>query len=109
MIGKMDSVVDIYTASFIPDGVGGRERTLTFYDQMWARLEHGGGDETEHAMREADRNTINVTVHNYDGLPIATTSAIEIDGVRYDVIDRDYTNSMRLFVSFKCRAGELNE
>jgi SPP1 family predicted phage head-tail adaptor len=108
MIGKMDSLVDVYTAAFAPDGMGGRERTLVHYDQMWAKIEHGGGEEKEHAMREADRNKIMVTVHNYDGLPIATTSVIEINGVKCDVIDRDFTNPSRLFIKFTCVSGELN-
>lgn len=106
MIGQMDQVVTVYTSSFTDDGVGGRETTLTNFGQYWAFVEHLSGDEREHAMRNADKVSVSFTMHNFAGMPVSTTSIIEFDGVSYDVVDREYVGTQRLYIKFKGVAGE---
>jgi len=106
MIGQMNQVVTVYTASFAADGMGGREKTTTSIGQYWARVDHLGGEEREHALRDADKMSVAFTMHNFEGFPVSTTSIIEFNGVKYDIVDREYVGTQQLYIKFKGVGGE---
>lgn len=106
MIGKMDQVVEIFLTAYTPDGMGGSERTITSGGQYFAEVDHLAGDEREHAMRDADKQSVAFKMHNFQGFPVNTTSYIDWDGVRHDVVDKGFEGAQRLFVIFKTVAGE---
>ena len=109
MIGKMDQVVSVFTASFAGDDFGGRVETLTqLPGAFFAEVAHLSGDEREHAMRDADKTSVSFKMHNFDGFPASTTSVLVWGGVKYDVVDREYTGNQRLYVTFKAVSGDLN-
>ncbi len=112
MIGKMDQSVVLYTAEYTPDGYGGNSVTLTsagvFYAEVETLSSKTGVEEREHAMREQFRMMASFRMHNFEGLPKASTSVIEWLGVKYDVAGIDYDGPQNLFVVFKGVAGELN-
>ena len=109
MIGKMDQVVEIFTTSFSPDGIGGSDRSIVSAGQYWAEVKHLSGDEREHALRDADKTSVSFKMHNFEGFPVDTTSYINWSGIRYDVVDKDFDGAQRLFVIFKTVAGEQIE
>lgn len=106
MIGRMNQLVTVYTSSFIPDGIGGREKTTASIGEYWALVEHLGGDEREHALRDADKMSVAFTMHNFEGFPVSTTSIIEFNGVKYDIVDREYVGTQQLYIKFKGVGGE---
>jgi head-tail adaptor len=108
MIGAMDQVVEPFAASFVDDGFGGREESLLSLGQMWAKVEFLSGEEREHAMRNADKQSVKFTMHNFDNSVIGTTSVIVWNGVKYDVVEPSFDGNQRLYVSFVAVAGELN-
>ena len=107
MIGKMDQVVEPFTASFVDDGIGGREETLSTLGQVWSHVEFLSGEEREHAMRNSDKQSVKFTMHNVDGFPLSSTSVIDWNGHRYDVVEAAYEGSQNLYVSLKAVSGEL--
>lgn len=109
MIGKMDQTVEIFTTTFTDDGMGGRERSIASGGQYFAEVDHLSGEEREHAMRDADKVSVSFKMHNFDGFPVNSTSYIDWNGMRYDVVDRAYEGAQRLFVVFKCVEGESIE
>jgi len=106
MIGQMDQVVTIFTASYASDGVGGREKTLNNHGDFWAEASHLSGDEREHAQRDADKISVSFKMHNFEGFPVSTTSQIKWNGVIHDVVDVGFEGNQRLYVTFKTVAGE---
>lgn len=106
MIGKMDQVVEVFTTTYVPDGFGGRERTITSIGQYFAEVDHLSGEEREHAMRDADKVSVSFKMHNFEGFPVNTTSYLDWQGMRYDVVDRDFEGAQRLYVVFKTVEGE---
>jgi hypothetical protein len=108
MIGKMSTLVDIYVTEFAPDGMGGYEKSSVFYDQAWAEVKSASAEEREQGLRNADRNIVLVSMHAYEGFPVSSVDVLHINGVKYDVIGKDFAATSDLFVSFRCEAGELN-
>ena len=108
MIGKMDQSVVLYTAEYTPDGYGGNSVALMNSGVFYAEVEHLSGEEREHAMREQSKQSVSFKMHNFEGFPRTTTNVIEWLGVKYDVVDVDYSGSQNLFIIFKTVAGELN-
>lgn len=106
MIGRMNQVVTVYISSFTPDGMGGREKTITSIGEYWALVEHLGGEERENALRDADKMSVAFTMHNFEGFPVSTTSNIEFNGVKYDIVDREYVGTQQLYIKFKGVGGE---
>lgn len=106
MIGRMNQVVTVYISSFTPDGIGGREKTNTSIGEYWALIEHLGGEEREHALRDADKMSVAFTMHNFEGFPVSSTSSIGFNGVKYDIVDREYVGTQQLYIKFKGVGGE---
>ena len=55
----------------------------------------------------ADKVSVSFKMHNFEGLPVNTTSYIDWDGMRYNVVDRDFEGAQRLYVIFKTTEGEV--
>jgi head-tail adaptor len=106
MIGKMDQVVEIFTASYVTDDIGGRAETLTTNGQFWSEVVFLTGEEREHAMRDADKDVVAFRFHNYEGFPASTTSVIQWNGNRFDVSEIAYEGSQNLYVVLKGQRGE---
>ena len=109
MIGKMDQSVEIFTTAFTPDGLGGFTREISSGGQYFSEVEHLSGEEREHAMRDADKKSVSFKMHNFDGFPVNTTSYINWNGQRFDVVDKDFEGAQRLYVIFKAVEGEQVE
>lgn len=106
MIGKMDQVVEIFTASYVTDDIGGRVEALTTGGQFWAQVIFLTGEEREHAMRDADKDTASFRFHNYEAFPASTTSVVQWNGLRFDVTELAYEGSQNLYVVLKGQRGE---